>query len=158
MSSLHAGWYRTPVQTRVTFLLPPVLSGVGTSFPVLQHLHRSLVTSCFLPSYFNYSSYLPVAGWPTTSVLAWITQGTLFNRSLVDSMSILNILFFFFFFFLFLLLRKLVSHFLIQLRYIPSITPLGKRFRQDRADNPHKSIIGSCRSSVIRFNELLLRR
>ena len=57
---------------------------------------------------FNYCGHSTMTGWPTTNVLAWVTQRSAGHRLCVC-------LFFFLFFIFFLLLQKLASHSLYNL-------------------------------------------
>ena len=98
-------------------------------FPMVPHLCRRFVTSgFFFLVLFNYCSHYHLTGWPTTSVLVWVTHrlAGLFRR--------LCICFFFLWFFLLsplpLKLASRSSHNLDLLYHIYPTPPLGQDMTQ----------------------------
>ena len=64
-------------------------------FPVVLHLRRKFGTHGFFPVISNYRSHSLMTGWPVTSGLAWLTQGSTGN--FVDFRSAFSFYYFFFF-------------------------------------------------------------
>ena len=101
------------VQTLVSPLLPKVASWGGQiSFSTTSHLARKIWNHRFFfyLVIFNYCCHSPVTGWPTTSVLSRLTQGSTGHSF---TLCLLKAFFSFFFrcFFLFLLSQKICSLF-----------------------------------------------
>ena len=81
---------RTGFKTRVTSLLPPVVSGGGTSlFLVILHLHRSFLSS--------YSNYKFIYDWLTYECFGLTHSGISFQL-ITHRLSATKFLFFFLFF------------------------------------------------------------